>query len=131
MKKIFAVLSLVVFCSIVFTGCDSNSIVGTWKTEEYEYNGFKYTETVTFNEDNTGVITAMQDGNDTFYSKSLTWIPSEENKYLLTIDLDEFEDEDVYDHHNTTIEINNGEFTVFEGMICKYFPKEDIVYVKQ
>lgn len=130
MKKIFAVLSLVVFCSVIFTGCSSSSIVGTWKTEEYEYNGVKYTETVTFNEDNTGVITAMADG-DNIYSKSLTWIPSEENKYLLTIDLDEIEDEDVYNHHNTTIEINNGEFSAFSGMICKYFPEEDVVYIKQ
>ena len=131
MKKLFSVLSLVVFCSVIFTGCDSNSIVGTWKTEEVLIDGgIHYTETVTFNEDNTGVITMKSADSAGSTSRPLTWTKSEENKYLVTIEGDEFDD-DSTNHNNFIIEIEGGKFTVLQGMSHKLYDEKNVVYVKQ
>lgn len=102
MKKIFAVLSLVVFCSVIFTGCSSSSIVGTWKAEETDRDGNKITCTMTFNEDNTGVCT--ETGTHT---ETCTWTQAEGDKYFVSID--------EYDGDNdgsgeALIEIKGGEF---------------------
>ena len=111
MKRIFAVLLMVVFCGFVLTGCGESSIVGTWKTEEVLVDGdYEYTETVTFNEDNTGVITYK-------------WANKDE--YLVTID-----NGSNY-RNNFMIEVKNGKFTAFKGMTREISDEKDIVYVKQ
>lgn len=127
MKRIFAVLLMVVFCGFVLTGCGESSIVGTWKTEEVLVDGdYEYTETVTFNEDNTGVITYKWANKEETESWPLTWTRSEgDDEYLVTID-----NGSNY-RNNFMIEVKNGKFTAFKGMTREISDEKDIVYVKQ
>ena len=122
MKKIFRNLLIAVFCGVILTGCSSSSIVGTWKTEEVLIDGdFEYIETVTFNEDHTGVITYERVDIEHTVSTSLTWTQSEGNKYLISIDR----------RGEFLVEISDGKFTVLQGMSRELYEEKDVVYVKQ
>lgn len=95
------------------------SIVGTWKMKEAVVDdGYQYTETITFNEDHTGVATAertnIQDSDTYSESAPLEWTRSEGSKYLVTIE-----------NKNFLIEIKGRKFSLERER------NKELVYVKQ
>ena len=123
MKRIFAVLLLVGFCSFVLTGCGESSIVGTWKTES-GYDDLVYTDTVTFNEDGTGVLTHADSTALDDRTYTLTWTQADGDNYYIEIN----------NRSSFLVEIKGRKFTVGEhqGLYMDNGENgKDAVYEKQ
>ena len=92
MKKIGIFLLIM---TIALVSCnkddDNDPLVGTWEISYTDY-GVVYHDEITFNSDNTGIVTNDEDGVqvDIF---SFTWSA---NKNILTVSYDGFTDTTVY-----------------------------------
>lgn len=114
------VVAVVVIVVLAMVLGRSTSLVGTWKTEEVLINGdWEWTETVTFNKDNTGVVTSNWTITGDSYSNSIRWIKASDNSYLVTVE----------DKKNFTVRIQGGKLIVQGGALTAEYGS-DAVYLK-
>ena len=81
MKKYVVFLAVLVITAVCCAGCVSDTVVGTWTTQD-ESDGTAFTETLVFKSDGTGIDTFTVD--EFAAVLSITWKKGDDGSYLVT-----------------------------------------------